>query len=254
MRLVIVGGSGRMGQAMTDGLHQLSDFTVVGLVDPTKPSHAVDIPWFQSINEVDPSSVDAVVEFSVPTSVPPTAQWCGKHGKSLVVGTTGLTDEQRRELMEAGKTTGVVWSSNFSLGAVLSERFAALAAPYFDSVEIIELHHDKKVDAPSGTSLAAAHEIARARSGAGLDPLKDSTDRMMVPGSRGGDAVDGIRIHSVRLPGLVAHQEILFGAPGEGLTIRHDSYDRKSFVHGVALALRGIGSTKGYIEGLSSFI
>jgi 4-hydroxy-tetrahydrodipicolinate reductase len=148
----------------------------------------------------------------------------------------------------------VVVASNFSIGAVLSERFAALAAPYFERVEIIELHHDRKVDAPSGTSIAAAKAIADARQRAEMEPLSDPTERHTVEGARGANGVDGVKIHSVRLPGLVAHQEILFGSSGEGLLIRHDSFDRQSFVHGVALAANAISASPQFIDGISTLI
>jgi 4-hydroxy-tetrahydrodipicolinate reductase len=137
---------------------------------------------------------------------------------------------------------------------VLQQRFAVLAAPYFDRVEIIELHHDQKADAPSGTSLRTAHLIAEARREAGLAPLVDPTVQHTVVGARGADAGDGIMVHSLRLAGLVSHQEIHFGAPGEGLTIRHDSFDRQSFVHGVVLAVHAIDATPGLTLGIDSFI
>jgi 4-hydroxy-tetrahydrodipicolinate reductase len=171
-----------------------------------------------------------------------------------VIGTTGLSDDQRRAVEEAATKVGVVIAANYALGAVLSERFAAMAAPYFDRVEIIELHHDKKVDAPSGTSIAAAKGIAAARNAAGLPEMTDPTVRHTVSGARGADTIGGIKIHSVRLPGLVAHQEILFGGPGEGLTIRHDSFDRLSFVQGVALAADAVDASPRLIDGIQSLI
>jgi 4-hydroxy-tetrahydrodipicolinate reductase len=145
-------------------------------------------------------------------------------------------------------------ASNFSLGAVLSERFAAMAAPYFERVEIVELHHDRKVDAPSGTSITTAERIRAARAVAGRTTPAEPTQRYTIEGARGADAGDGVRIHSVRLPGLVAHQEILLGGPGEGLTIRHDSYDRVSFVQGVAIAIKNVDATPGFIWGIDDFI
>jgi len=161
------------------------------------------------------------------------ARWCADNAKGLVIGTTGLTNEQRRVVDEAATKVGVVIAANYSVGAVLSEKFAALRHPYFDRVEIIELHHDKKVDAPSGTSIAAAKGIAAARAAAGLPEMIDPTLRHTLSGARGADTfASAVKIHSVRLPGLVAHQEILFGGRGEGLTIRHDSFDRVSFVAG----------------------
>jgi 4-hydroxy-tetrahydrodipicolinate reductase len=253
MRLAIVGAAGRMGQAMTAGLSAIEYFSVVALVDIHEPRERSDASWYRSLADLDASSIDAVVEFSSPDSALVSATWCAAHQKRLVIGTTGLGDAHLEALRTAGASTPVIWATNFSVGAVLSERFAEQAAPYFERVEIIELHHDKKVDAPSGTSLTSARRIASARAKAGLAPLVDPSDRIMVDGARGADAVDGVKIHSVRLPGLVAHQEVLFGGPGEGLTIRHDSYDRASFVQGVALALRAQASP-GFIEGIDGFI
>ncbi len=253
-RIAIVGGAGRMGQAMALGLGSQGDFTVATLVDVHEPHEKFGADSVRRIDDVDPSLVDAVVDFSIPESVVSSAKWCGAHAIPLVIGTTGLSPDQRAAVEEASRTTRIVMASNFSVGAVLSERFAALAAPYFDRVEIIELHHDMKVDAPSGTSLAAAHAIVDARASAGLDPMVDPTTRHTLEGARGADAGDGVRVHSVRLPGLVAHQEILFGGPGEGLTIRHDSFDRQSFVHGVALALGSLDSSPGFTLGIDSFV
>ena len=171
-----------------------------------------------------------------------------------MIGTTGLSPEQVAKVQAAGEATGVIMASNFSIGAVLSERFAAMAAPYFNRVEIIELHHDRKVDAPSGTSLTTAHAIRDARRDTGRVTQEEPTERFTLEGARGADAGEGVRIHSVRLPGLVAHQEILFGGPGEGLTIRHDSFDRISFLQGVALAARNVHTVRGFVNGIESFL
>ncbi len=251
-RVVIVGGAGRMGRALDLGLRQVDGVAVVALVDVTPPDD-VDVRYATSLDQLDPSEVDAVIDFSSPAGVVASARWCATNAIPLVVGTTGLGDEARAALGVASERVAVVAASNFSIGAALAERFAALAAPYFDRVEIVELHHDLKVDAPSGTSIATARSIAAARHRAGRVTAPDPTERHTVPGARGG-VVDGVPIHSVRLPGLVAHQEVLFGAPGEGLTIRHDSFDRASFVAGVALALRNLPAGAGLVEGLASFI
>ena len=174
---------------------------------------------------------------------------------AAVLGATGLAAEDLVTWTEQYSEHGyAVVAANFSIGAVLAERFAVQAAPYFEHVEIVELHHDKKLDAPSGTSLAAAGRISEARRAATLAPIADRTERETVPHARGADGGDGIRIHSVRLPGLVAHQEIIFGRPGEGLTIRHDSYDRQSFVAGVALAVRAVRSRPGLTLGLAELV
>ncbi len=253
-RVAIVGGAGRMGQALAVGLGAQKDLKVVTLIDVREPKDLHGAAYAKSLSDNEGLGVDVVVDFSAPESVVASAHWCALHKVGLVIGTTGLTPEQRSAVDEAGTKTGVVMASNFSIGAVLSERFAAMAAPYFERVEIIELHHDKKIDAPSGTSLATARAIVEARKHAGLGPQVDPTTRLSVSGARGADAGDGVKVHSVRLPGLVAHQEILFGAPGEGLTIRHDSFDRASFVHGVALAVRYVGNVPKLTIGIDSLV
>ncbi len=253
-RIALVGGAGQMGQALAEGLGAQSDLAVDFLVDVHVPRELFGARHVGAIDDLDPDDVDVVVDFSVPEGVVASSRWCATHHVALVIGTTGLTTEQRQEVERTATEVGVVMASNFSLGAVLSERFAAIAAPYFDGAEIIELHHERKVDAPSGTSMATARAIAHARAAAGLAPILDPTQRHTVAGARGADAVDGVRIHSVRLAGLVAHQEIHFGAPGEGLTIRHDSFDRQSFVPGVALAVRAIDATPRFVDGISSLL
>jgi 4-hydroxy-tetrahydrodipicolinate reductase len=251
--IAINGGAGRMGQILAGGL-SATGFTVSALIDTAVPHELFGATHATSWDGVDAATVDVVIDFSSPDGVLASATWCADHGKGLVIGTTGLTEDQRREVEETATKVGVVIAANYAIGAVLSEKFAALAAPYFDRVEIIELHHDKKVDAPSGTSIAAAQGIAAARDAAGLPEMVDPTVRHSLHGARGADTIGGIKIHSVRLPGLVAHQEILFGGPGEGLTIRHDSFDRLSYVQGVALAAHAIDSTPRLIDGIESLI
>jgi 4-hydroxy-tetrahydrodipicolinate reductase len=243
-----------MGQTLAAGLGALSDLKVVALIDVREPPVLLGATYAKSLSDNDGLGVDVVVDFSSPESVVASVHWCVAHKVGLVIGTTGLSAEQRSAVDEASTKIGVVMASNFSLGAALSERFAVMAAPYFEGVEIIELHHDTKLDAPSGTSLAAAHAIGEARKRAGLGALVDPTTRQTLPGSRGAEAGEGIKVHSVRLPGLVAHQEILFGGSGEGLTIRHDSFDRVSFVQGVALAVREVSATPKLTIGIGSFI
>ncbi|MGC2485386.1 MAG: 4-hydroxy-tetrahydrodipicolinate reductase [Acidimicrobiales bacterium] len=252
--LAIVGGAGRMGQALGEGLSATGRFTIGALIDEREPRERFGARWVASLEDLDAGTIDAVVDFSSPEGVSHSAKWCAKNTVPLVVGATGLTPEQRQDLDDAATRVGVVVASNFSVGAVLAERFAAAAAPYFDRVEIIELHHDKKVDAPSGTSITTAKSIAAARRAAGAEALVEPTSRFTIDGARGARGEDGVAIHSVRLPGLVAHQEVLFGSPGEGLTIRHDSFDRQSFVHGVALALDAVSTSPGLIDGISSLL
>jgi 4-hydroxy-tetrahydrodipicolinate reductase len=172
-----------------------------------------------------------------------------------VVGTTGFDDaryEQVRGWLEASPGTGAIIAANFGIGAVLMMRFAEQAAAAFDSVEIIELHHPNKADAPSGTARATAERIAVARSAAGAAPMPDATSTTL-PGARGAD-VNGIPVHAVRLRGLVAHQEVLLGGPGETLTIRHDSLDRSSFMPGVLLAVRAVGDRPGLTIGIDDLV
>jgi 4-hydroxy-tetrahydrodipicolinate reductase len=252
--LAINGGAGRMGQIMAAALHASGQFSVNVLVDAREPHELFGATYAPAWDVVDASRVDVVIDFSSPDGVVASAQWCAENAKGLVIGTTGLSPEQRRAVEDAATKVGVVIAANYSVGAVLSEKFAALAAPYFERVEIIELHHDKKADAPSGTSIAAAKGIAAARAEAGLAEINDPTVRHTVSGARGADTIGGIKIHSVRLPGLTAHQEILFGGPGEGLTIRHDSFDRLSFVQGVALAVNAVDATPCLIDGIESLI
>ena len=253
-RIALVGGAGRMGQCLAENLNALDQLQVNVLVDVNEPRELYGARYYKNLESLDPNVVDVVVDFSQPASVVTSAQWCAQHHIGLVIGTTGLDSSQLEAVRAAALSTGVVMAANFSLGAVLSERFAAMAAPYFERVEIIELHHDGKVDAPSGTSVSTAERVRTARRSAGKQSAVEPTQRFTLEGARGADAGEGVRIHSVRLPGLVAHQEVLLGGPGEGLTIRHDSYDRVSFVQGVALALAHVDATPGFTWGIDEFV
>jgi 4-hydroxy-tetrahydrodipicolinate reductase len=181
--------------------------------------------------------------------------WCIDRGIHAVVGTTGFTEE-RFDLLRTRLTehdgVGVVIAPNFSIGAVLMMHFAEQAAAFYESAEIVELHHPDKADAPSGTAASTARRIAAARTAAALDSPPDAT-KQELPGARGAQ-VDGIRVHGVRLRGLVAHQEVLFGAEGETLTIRHDSLDRMSFMPGVLAAIRAVSSKPGLTVGIESIL
>jgi 4-hydroxy-tetrahydrodipicolinate reductase len=182
---------------------------------------------------------DAVLDFTHPGVVMDNLRWCVDRGLDVVVGTSGFGDDRLEQVRAWSGTSRVLIVPNFSVGAVLMMRFAAQAAKFFESAEVIELHHAAKMDAPSGTSLRTAQLIAAAREEAGLGAPPDATTSQ-VDGARGA-TVDTVHVHSVRVSGLVAHQEVLFGGHGETLTIRHDSLDRASFMPGVLLALRGIG-------------
>ena len=206
------------------------------------------------------AGTEVVVDFTRLDVSRTTMDFCLRTGIHAVIGSTGFTEEDLAELTsrfdpDTGTSAHGVVAANFAIGAVLMMRFAALAAPWFDAAEIIELHHDGKRDAPSGTSLRTAEGMAAARRGASLpDYPADATETAVVPGARGGSGPGGVRMHSVRLPGLVAHQEVLFGATGQGLVIRHDSFDRVSFMDGVILAVESVASRPGLTLGLEPLL
>jgi 4-hydroxy-tetrahydrodipicolinate reductase len=208
-----------------------------------------------SLDALTDKGADVAVDFTHPDAVMANLRWCIEHGVHAVVGTTGFDtarlDEVRSWLGDR-PSVGVLVAPNFGIGAVLMMAFAEKAARYFDSAEVIELHHPRKADAPSGTARHTAERVAAARRDAGLAAMPDATSSALE-GARGAD-VDGVRVHAVRLSGLVAHQEVLFGGHGETLTIRHDSLDRVSFMPGVLLAVRGIASRPGLTVGLHSFL
>ena len=200
-------------------------------------------------------SATVAVDFTHPDAVMGNLAWCIERGIHAVVGTTGFTDDRLdrlREQLAGHPGVGVVVAANFSIGAVLMMHFAEQAAAFYESVEIIELHHPNKADAPSGTAGTTARRIAAGRATAALPPPPDATVQER-PGARGA-TVDGIRVHGVRLRGLVAHQEVLFGAEGETLTIRHDSLDRVSFMPGVIAAVRAVGTRPGLTVGIESIL
>jgi 4-hydroxy-tetrahydrodipicolinate reductase len=231
IKVGVLGAKGRMGQQVCATVEQAPDTDLVAQVDA---GDSLDVL----------AQADVVVDFTHVGVVMDNLRWCLDHGISVVVGTSGFAQDRLAEvrgwLDKAEAGTRVLIAPNFSIGAVLMMRFAAQAARFFESAEVIELHHANKLDAPSGTALRTAAMIAEARNAAGLGPSPDATTQE-VPGARGA-SVDQVRVHSVRVAGLVAHQEVLFGGNGETLTIRHDSLDRASFMPGVLLAVRGLTS------------
>jgi 4-hydroxy-tetrahydrodipicolinate reductase len=196
---------------------------------------------------------DVAVDFTVADAARANLSWCAAHGVHAVCGTTGLEPADLAELGQLFAQSGAnaVVAPNFSIGAALMMRCAELCAPWFDGIEILELHHDRKKDAPSGTSLSTAERVDHARH----RPLgPDPTERQVLAGTRGGEAAGGVHVHSIRLPGLVAHQEVLFGLPGETLSIRHDSTDRISFMGGVLLAIRNVPRLEGLTAGIEPLL
>ncbi|MCX6453055.1 MAG: 4-hydroxy-tetrahydrodipicolinate reductase [Actinobacteria bacterium] len=243
IRVGVLGAKGRMGSEVVRAVTDADGMEVVAALD-----------LGDSLDALTAAQADVVVDFTHPDAVMENLKFLIAHDIHGVVGTTGFDDARLAELRTwlASSKSGVIVAPNFGLGAVLMMRFAESAARFFESVEIVELHHPNKADAPSGTATHTAKRIAAARKEAGLGPQPDATSSGLA-GARGAD-VDGVPVHSVRLRGLVAHQEVIFGDPGEIFTIRHDSLDRSGFMPGVVLAVRNIGTHPGLTLGLESFL
>ncbi|WP_159616013.1 4-hydroxy-tetrahydrodipicolinate reductase [Arthrobacter zhaoguopingii] len=242
--VAVLGASGRMGSEAVAAIQAAEDLSLVAAL-----GRGDDLATLVS------AGARVVLDLTVPEATYDNVCFAVEHGLHAVVGTTGWTPERLDGLgVLLGRTpsTGVLIAPNFALGSVLATAFAASAARYFESVEIIELHHPDKVDAPSGTALRTAQLISAARGAAGVPAAPDATAGGLA-GARGADA-DGIPVHSVRLRGLTAHQEVLLGSPGEQLTIRHDSFDRASFMPGVLLGLRSVASHPGLTVGLEGYL
>ncbi|MCP2316784.1 dihydrodipicolinate reductase [Nocardia amikacinitolerans] len=244
IRVGVLGARGKVGQAICAAVQAAGDLELVAQVDKD-----------DALETFTESGTQVVVDFTHPDVVMGNLKFLVEHGIHAVVGTTGFDEARLAEVrgwLAERPETGVLIAPNFAIGAVLSMRFAEQAARFFESVEVIELHHPNKADAPSGTAYRTAGLIAGARERAGVGRSPDATTTELE-GARGAD-VDGVRVHSVRLAGLVAHQEVLFGTQGETLTIRHDSIDRSSFAPGVLLGVREIAGRPGLTVGLDPFL
>lgn len=244
IRVAVTGAAGRMGSTVCQAVEQAEGLELVARLDVGDTISAETL-----------CGADVAVDFTIPSVTEANVHALIDAGVDVVVGTTGWDEESYarvREHLERPEAAGrsVLIAPNFALSAVLAMRFAAMAAPYFESVEVIELHHPNKVDAPSGTAVATAQAVAAARAAAGVAPSPDATESDPL-GTRGG-LVDGVRVHAVRLRGLTAHEEIVLGNPGEQLTVRTDSFDRSSFMPGVVLAVREVGSRQGLTIGLDA--
>jgi 4-hydroxy-tetrahydrodipicolinate reductase len=244
LKVGVLGALGQVGAQVVRTLEETDDLDLVATLDAD-----------DELDALVTGGAQVVVDFTHPDAVMDNLEFCIDHGIHAVVGTTGFDDERLDEVrawLSRAPTTGVLVAPNFSIGAVLMMRFAAEAAGYFESVEIVELHHPDKADAPSGTARRTASLVAEAREKAGVGPIPDATTTS-VDGARGAE-VAGIGVHSVRVRGLVAHQEVILGGPGETLTIRHDSMDRVSFMPGVLLGIRTIASRTGLTVGLEELL
>ncbi|MGH9170360.1 MAG: 4-hydroxy-tetrahydrodipicolinate reductase [Acidimicrobiales bacterium] len=273
IRVGVFGAGGRMGATTCAAIWAAHDLELVAAVDP---SHAgaelsevvaaagagagVGAGVFVTAEPgvMALAGVEVAVDFTVAGAARENLRWCAAHGVHVVVGTTGFNETdiaELRQLFAPGLLANAVVAPNFSIGAVMMMRCAAMCAPYFEGAEIIELHHSGKRDAPSGTALATARAMAAARVAQGSGELApDPTEIEALRGARGGATTAGVHVHSVRLPGLVAHQEVLLGSAGETLTIRHDSTDRVSFMAGVLLAVRGVAGHDGLTVGLEPLL
>lgn len=240
----VLGARGKVGAAICDAVREAQDMELVAEIDQG-----------DRLQSLVDAGAEVVVDFTHPDVVMDNLEFCVSHGIHAVVGTTGFTDERLETLrgwLDDSPATGVLVAPNFAIGAILMMRFAVQAAKYFPSAEIVELHHPNKADAPSGTAHRTADMMGAARAEAGMGPVPDATSTEL-DGARGAD-VEGIRVHSVRVTGLVAHQEVLLGTQGETLTIRHDSLDRSSFAPGVLLGVRSISGAPGLTVGLDAFM
>ncbi len=247
-----------MGSTVCQAVNDDPDLELVAAVDPnyrgidlrTVTGVDADLRISGEAESFERSGVDVVVDFSERSASVGHLTWLAEHGVHAVVGTTGFSDAELDRFRAAFTSSNCLIAPNFAIGAVLMMHFAALAAPYFDSAEIIELHHDGKVDAPSGTAMLTVQKMASASEEWTADP----TTHEVIAGARGGVGPAGIAVHSVRLRGLVAHQEVLLGTTGQTLSIRHDSIDRTSFMPGVVLAVKQIDQHPGLTLGLDAFL
>jgi 4-hydroxy-tetrahydrodipicolinate reductase len=259
IRVGVFGAAGRMGRTVCGAVFADPETELVAAVDPhhegldVRTVTGVDAPGLVvggGCETMVDAGAEVVVDFTEAAAARENLKWCAKAGVHAVVGTTGLSDKDYTSLQKSFTTSNCVVAPNFAIGAVLMMRLAEIAAPFFESVEIMELHHDAKKDAPSGTAMLTVERIAKASGEWSPDP----TEHELLPGARGGKGPADIPVHSLRLRGLVAHQEVLFGTTGQSLSIRHDSYDRSSFMPGVLLAVKKVAGAPGVTIGLDALL
>jgi 4-hydroxy-tetrahydrodipicolinate reductase len=249
IKIGVFGAGGRMGTAVCEAVAAAPGLELVAAVDPAHVGEMIaGVSVTGDPRALADAGADVAVDFTVASASRTNVQWCALHGVHAVVGTTGFTSADIEEFRGMFTSSNCLVAANFAISAVLMMKFAEMASPFFDTAEIIELHHDNKADAPSGTAVTTAERMASASSQWADDP----TTHEVLPGARGGRGPSDIRIHSVRMRGMVAHQEVILGAEGQTLTIRQDSYDRASFMPGVVLACRRISELPGFTLGLET--
>lgn len=244
IKVGVLGAKGRVGQAIVEGVNAADDLELVAEIDRDTP-----------LQELVDNGAEVVVDFTQPGVVMDNLKFVVEHGIHAVVGTTGFDAERLAKVEEWTKADGaghVLIAPNFAISAVLTMTLAKQAAKFFETAEVIEFHHPTKLDAPSGTAIHTAQGIAAARKEAGLGAMPDATEQSL-DGARGAD-VDGVPVHAVRMRGMVAHEEVIFGAQGQSLTIRQDSYDRSSFTPGVLVGVRNIAEHPGLVVGLDNYL
>ena len=251
IRVGVVGAAGRIGRSVCAAVTSDAELQLVAAVDPTAVGddlHGVIVAG--ELKAIVDAGAQVVVDFTVAAAARVTVPWLALHGIHGVIGTTGLSDADLDAFRAVFTGSNCLVASNFTISAVLMMRFAELAAPYFDSAEIVEMHHNAKVDAPSGTAVTTAKRMAAASSQWAADP----TTTEVYPGARGGQGPAGIRVHSLRIEGMQAHQEVILGTQGQTLIIRQDSYDSSSYMPGVLLACKRVGAHPGLTIGLDGYL
>ena len=261
IRVAVTGAGGRMGSEVCRAVDGAADMQLVAAVDPSGVGETVatvtgvhsDASMVAAVDELKASDVDVVVDFTHVDAGRDVVNWCAANGVHAVVGTTGFDDADLASFTAEFRDSNCIIAPNFAIGAVMTMRMAEMAAPWFETAEVIEFHHNAKVDAPSGTAMMTARRIQSAKEASGSEWDADPTETEIVRGARGGK-VGGVGVHGVRMHGMVAHQEVIFGTIGETLTIRHDSIHRNSFMPGVLLAVRSVAERPGVTHGLDAIL
>ena len=250
IRVGVVGATGRMGRTICAAVAADPELELVAAIDRLAGEEISGVAVATSLDALVDARAEVVIDFTVAEAARVTVPWLAAHGIHAVIGTTGLSDADLDSFRGAFTTSNAFITSNFAISAVLMMRFAELASPYFETAEIVELHHDGKADAPSGTAVTTARRMAAASA----DWAPDRTKHEVYAGARGGKGPAGIRIHAVRLRGVQAHQEVIFGTVGQSLTIRQDSYDNSSYMPGILLACKKVRSVPGLTVGLDGYM